>query len=704
MIAEKRSRNRKDSLRVSQEVAELRPLQPPNCKSESVCFEKRVPEHHLAEMQQPREFVPQNWIHTVQQWRVAESDPIAYACPVGGARDAGSRGREVIGRRAAHIRARAHPDTRRPRRTPLHTLLGSRCTMSLRATAPSWFPPGHPQAQKVEAVDLTPYSSPPQSCHQASGFIVIQAQPPRRGPEVPAQPRPAKKPPVAHSPGGKRGIHAPDAKVANAAMEAKRTVAARDSQTSEGAPQSKTRTSAGSASETSSDAAAQPVAPGSPSQRFQKECAGSAAMATRHCCVGLLVEWCLALSLPLQVLTSVWRGQSAACLCGPCRSPRSARRGPGARLSRAALYRSLCSYLLTEEQRKVNSFPFPDPARPGRAVLYSAERPHNPSHRTCCRCGAEYPVSVWGLCLRPEPCVYHWGRPRRKLQAGAWENLYTCCSAPAGAVGCQVAKQHVHDGRKENLEGFVKTGTNGPSQDTHPEIYALDCEMCFTTRGLELTRITLVDADMRVVYDTFVKPDREIVDYNTRFSGVTEADLAHTSVRLPDVQAFLLSKLTTDSILIGHSLESDLLVLKMIHPSVVDTSVLFPHPLGFPYKRSLRSLVADYLHEVIQDKPGGHSSCEDAGACMRLVGWKIMEDLALSSPPPLPLLPLLPPLLPLLPSPLLPPPPLPPPLASPAAQACPWPRPPPKANPVHCRRNWKPRHEQTGHPTEPVAM
>ncbi|XP_017728472.1 PREDICTED: RNA exonuclease 1 homolog [Rhinopithecus bieti] len=224
-------------------------------------------------------------------------------------------------------------------------------------------------------------------------------------------------------------------------------------------------------------------------------------------------------------------------------------------------------------------------------------------------------VGLQALCVSVSPAV-----------AGGWETQYMCCSAAAGSVGCQVAKQHVQDGRKERLEGFVKTFEKELSGDTHPGIYALDCEMSYTTYGLELTRVTVVDTDVHVVYDTFVKPDNEVVDYNTRFSGVTEADLADTSVTLRDVQAVLLSMFSADTILIGHSLESDLLALKVIHSTVVDTSVLFPHRLGLPYKRSLRNLMADYLRQIIQDNVDGHSSSEDAGACMHLVIWKVRED------------------------------------------------------------------------------
>ncbi|XP_004441409.1 PREDICTED: RNA exonuclease 1 homolog [Ceratotherium simum simum] len=297
-------------------------------------------------------------------------------------------------------------------------------------------------------------------------------------------------------------------------------------------------------------------------------------------------------------------------------------------LKGAALYSRLREYLLTEDQLKENGYPFSHPERPGGAVLFTADekKPKDSSCRICCRCGTEYLVASSGRCVRDEECYYHWGRLRRNRVAGGWETQYTCCSAAIGSTGCQVAKQHVQDGRKENLEGFVKTFDKELSEDGHPGIYALDCEMSYTTYGLELTRVTVVDTDMQVVYDTFVKPDNEIVDYNTRFSGVTEADLTDTSISLRDVQAVLLSMFSADTILIGHSLESDLLALKVIHSTVVDTSVLFPHRLGLPYKRSLRNLMADYLRQIIQDNVDGHSSSEDASACMHLVIWKIRED------------------------------------------------------------------------------
>ena len=40
--------------------------------------------------------------------------------------------------------------------------------------------------------------------------------------------------------------------------------------------------------------------------------------------------------------------------------------------------------------------------------------------------------------------------------------------------------------------------------------------MSYTTQGCELTRVTVVNPQGDTVYETIVKPDNPIIDYNTR--------------------------------------------------------------------------------------------------------------------------------------------------------------------------------------------
>ncbi|XP_060737005.1 RNA exonuclease 1 homolog [Tachysurus vachellii] len=297
-------------------------------------------------------------------------------------------------------------------------------------------------------------------------------------------------------------------------------------------------------------------------------------------------------------------------------------------LKGAVLYQKLKAYVLTEEQLQEHSYPRPHPEHLGHAIVYNAPEKKNqdPFSKVCCRCGAEYKVNANGSCVRKEECNHHWGRLRRYKVSGGWETQYNCCSGAVGSPGCQVSKQHVQDGRKESLDGYVKTFSKSFSNDGNAGVYALDCEMCYTKQGLELTRVTVINSDLKVVYDTFVKPESKVVDYNTRFSGVTEEDLESATMRLRDVQAVLLNMFSAESILIGHSLESDLFALKLLHSTVVDTAVVFPHRLGLPYKRALRNIMADHLKRIIQDNAEGHDSSEDAAACMELMIWKIKED------------------------------------------------------------------------------
>ncbi|XP_028260170.1 RNA exonuclease 1 homolog [Parambassis ranga] len=299
------------------------------------------------------------------------------------------------------------------------------------------------------------------------------------------------------------------------------------------------------------------------------------------------------------------------------------------KLSGATLYRKLKAYMMTEEQLQEHGYPRTNPEASGKAIIYNLPEKKvitDPFNKICCRCGAEYKINVNGSCVRKEECSFHWGRLRRHKVAGGWETSYSCCMAGVGTPGCQISKQHVQDGRKESVDGYVSTFSKPLPPDGNAGVFALDCEMCYTKQGLELTRVTVIDSELKVVYDTFVKPESKVVDYNTRFSGVTEEDLENTTISLRDVQAVLLSMFSAESILIGHSLESDLLALKLIHSSVVDTAIVFPHRLGLPYKRALKNLMADHLKRIIQDNVEGHDSSEDACACMELMFWRIKED------------------------------------------------------------------------------
>uniref|UniRef100_A0A3Q3X6D2 Exonuclease domain-containing protein n=1 Tax=Mola mola TaxID=94237 RepID=A0A3Q3X6D2_MOLML len=287
-----------------------------------------------------------------------------------------------------------------------------------------------------------------------------------------------------------------------------------------------------------------------------------------------------------------------------------------------ALYESLKDYILTEEKLIESNYPFQHPEKSGCAILF-ADNKKGTVKRICCRCGATYSVSQMGKHTRKEECNYHYGKGVTRRVPGGVETRYNCCEGVMGAPGCQVFKLHVHDSL--SLDGFVSTVPKHPDTSC-PGVYSLDCEMCYTIHGLELSRVTLVNSGLQVVYDTFVRPDSEVIDYNTRFSGISEEDVKGIHTSLKEVQETLLSFINADTILIGHGLETDLCALKLLHWTVVDTSVVFPHRLGPPHKLTLNNLTAEYLRRIIQESVCGHDTAEDAAACMELMLWKIKED------------------------------------------------------------------------------
>jgi RNA exonuclease 1 len=167
------------------------------------------------------------------------------------------------------------------------------------------------------------------------------------------------------------------------------------------------------------------------------------------------------------------------------------------------------------------------------------------------------------------------------------------------------------------------TESKTESTDTPDKVYkllAIDCEMCSTTKGMALARVSVVDDNLNVIYDALVKPQEPIVDYLTEYSGITEETLKNVSLTHSEAQKNVLKYLNKDTILIGHSLENDLHALQIIHTRVVDTAILYPNIRGERYKYSLKYLSQKLLGTRIQSR--GHDSIQDAMAAMRLAKLK----------------------------------------------------------------------------------
>ncbi|RGP73409.1 rna exonuclease 3 [Fusarium longipes] len=271
-------------------------------------------------------------------------------------------------------------------------------------------------------------------------------------------------------------------------------------------------------------------------------------------------------------------------------------------------------------------------------------------------------------------CTFHWGKtfiaPKAVGERTRQPKRFQCCGQELGdSVGCFTRDHHVFKTsdpkRLASILNFAETPEN-PLAPTDRAV-AFDCEMGYTVFGMELIRLTATSWPTgEELLDVLVRPLGEILDLNSRYSGVWPDDLAKAEpwsanestkptksssddtsedgelkpkkkqlkiVSSPEVARDLLFSLISPTTpLIGHGLENDLNSVRIVHPTLIDTVLLFPHKGGLPYRYSLKMLMDVQLNRKIQQETGpkmlGHDSAEDARAAGDLVRLKIKNEWA----------------------------------------------------------------------------
>lgn len=160
------------------------------------------------------------------------------------------------------------------------------------------------------------------------------------------------------------------------------------------------------------------------------------------------------------------------------------------------------------------------------------------------------------------------------------------------------------------------------------EITGDGCRTVVTPARMALARVSVVRGSGSKIgvplIDDYVEVKETVVDYLTRFSGISAGDLdpvrsSYAVSQLKTVYKKLLALVDAGVVFVGHGLKKDLRVLNFAVPAnqVVDTVVLFREP----GKRllSLRFLVGTLVGSEIQTGGSdGHDSVEDSVAALRL--------------------------------------------------------------------------------------
>lgn len=175
--------------------------------------------------------------------------------------------------------------------------------------------------------------------------------------------------------------------------------------------------------------------------------------------------------------------------------------------------------------------------------------------------------------------------------------------------------------------------------------FAIDCEMVGVGPGglrSALARVSVVNWDGDVVFDTHVKVPEPVTDYRTFVSGIRAEDIESDMAMDVDHCRAVVASLIYGKIIVGHGLQADLEVLGLSHPwcDVRDTAAYIPfmrvrtvgheeNAKAMMFPRRLKELAHEILGMEIQREGAEHCPVEDALAALELyktcrVEWEML--------------------------------------------------------------------------------
>ncbi|KAH6847523.1 hypothetical protein B0I37DRAFT_146683 [Chaetomium sp. MPI-CAGE-AT-0009] len=174
---------------------------------------------------------------------------------------------------------------------------------------------------------------------------------------------------------------------------------------------------------------------------------------------------------------------------------------------------------------------------------------------------------------KPPRCNFHPGKVVYKT--------WTCCRKHVSGDPCTGKEDHdLPDdevGANERRWQFHHTASD--IRTSRRFAVAIDCEMGTAFDGdSELIRLTLVDYFTgQALIDSLVYPDVPMKHFNTRWSGITRADMERSRRERKCIfgrdaaRMAIFRYVGPSTIVIGHGAQSDLLSLRWIHLRVVDS-------------------------------------------------------------------------------------------------------------------------------------